>query len=203
MNAHSSDGGARRAGRGDQTNVYYVRNKAVVVPPGYLVVGQIIGVHGLNGELKVELYTDYTERFATGSRLFLGEALEPVTVESMRPHKSNLLVRLAEVEDRDAAESVRGLWLYVTEGDAAVLEEGAYWIHDILGLRVVTADGLEIGVIDDVFATGANDVYVVRPSGTVNQGRDVLLPAIADVVDHVDLAAGVMVIHLLDGLIDV
>jgi len=183
-------------------DTYYVRNQAVVVPAGYMAVGQIVGVHGLYGELKVEAYTDYPERFAAGARLLLGEDLQPVTIETMRPHKSNLLVRLAEIEDRNAAEEVRGLWLYVAETDAAALEEGAYWIHDIVGLRVETAEGQLIGKITDVFPTGSNDVYIVQPAAGVNKGRELLLPAIADVIERVDVAAGVMVIRLLDGLVD-
>jgi 16S rRNA processing protein RimM len=193
----------RKPKRGPQANVYYVRNQAVVVPPGYMAVGQIVGAHGLYGELKVEAYSDFPDRFAPGVTLFLGEDLEPVQVTSMRPHKSNLLVRLEEVGDRNEAEDVRGLWFYVPEAEAAALEEGQYWIHDIIGLQVVTVDGVQIGKITDVMATGANDVYVVHPPTAINQGRDVLLPAIADVVERVDLEKGVMVIRLLEGLIDV
>lgn len=193
----------RTTPRTAQANTYFVRNQAVVVPAGHMAVGQIVGVHGLYGEIKVEAYTDNPDRFAPGVTLLLGEELEPVTVESVRPHKSNLLVRLEEVEDRTAAEDVRGLWLYVAEADAAELEQGAYWIHDIIGLQVVTSDGTAIGKISDVFATGANDVYVVQPAAGVNGGREVLLPALTDVVERVDLPAGIMVIRLPDGLIDV
>lgn len=193
----------RTTPRAAQANTYFVRNQAVVVPAGHMAVGQIVGVHGLYGEIKVEAYTDNPERFAPGVTLLLGEELVPVTVESVRPHKSNLLVRLEEVEDRTAAEDVRGLWLYVAEADAAELEQGAYWIHDIIGLQVVTSDGTAIGKISDVFATGANDVYVVQPAAGVNGGREVLLPALTDVVERVDLPAGIMVIRLPDGLIDV
>lgn len=192
----------RQSQRQASANTYFVRNQAVVVPAGHMAVGQIVGVHGLYGEVKVEAYTDNPERFAPGVTLLMGEELEPVTVESVRPHKNNLLVRLVEVEDRTAAEEVRSLWLYVPEADAATLEEGAYWIHDIIGLQVVTNEGTAIGKISDVFATGSNDVYVVQPAAGVNGGREILLPAIADVVESVDLSAGVMVIRLLDGLID-
>jgi 16S rRNA processing protein RimM len=179
-----------------------VRNQAVVVPKGHLAVGQIVGAHGLTGELRVEAYSDFPARFAPDAVLFLGEQLEPVTVTAVRPHKTNLLLRLEEIEDRNAAEDVRGLWLYVPEAEAAELEEGQYWIHDIIGLQVVTEAGQAIGKITDVLATGANDVYVVRPAAGINGGRDVLLPAIEDVVARVDLPQGIMVIHLLDGLID-
>lgn len=203
MNTQSSDSPSRQPERKRNPNTYYVRNQAVVVPAGYMAVGQIVGAHGLYGELKVETYTDNPNRFAPGVSLLLGEDLEQVTIASVRPHKSNLLVHLEEIEGRTAAEEVRGLWLYVPEADAAILEEGAYWIHDIVGLNVVTNEGLAIGKITDVFATGANDVYIVRPNAGINQGRELLLPAIAEVIERVDLDQGIIIIHLLDGLIDV
>ncbi len=200
---HSAGKPQRAAKRGQQQDVYYVRNQAVVVPPGYLAVGQIVGAHGLNGELKVEAYSDFPERFAPGATLYLGEDLEKVQIATVRPHKTNLLVNLDEIGNRNEAEDVRGLWLYVPEADAAELEEGQYWVHDIIGLQVVTVDGMQVGKITDVMATGANDVYVVRPAGDINGGRDVLLPAIADVVEQVDLQNGLMIVRLLEGLIDV
>jgi 16S rRNA processing protein RimM len=206
MSNKPSDSSARKpSGRADQ-DVYYIRNQAVIVPAGHLAVGQIVGAHGLNGELRVEAYSDFPDRFAPGAVLFMGEELEPVTIASTRPHKTNLLIQLEEVNNRNEAEDVRGLWLYVPQAEAAALEEGQYWIHDIIGLKVVTTDGMQLGTISDVMTTGANDVYVVRQgpgSGSaVNQGRDILLPAIADVVEQVDLEQGIMVIRLLDGLID-
>lgn len=189
---------ARRA----QPTVYYVRNQAVTVPAGYLAVGQVVGVHGLHGELKVEPYTDNPERFAAGNTLLLGDDLEPVTVASMRPHKSNLLVRCAEIDGREAAEDCRGLWFFVAEQDAAALDAGAYWIHDIIGLTVVSDSGETLGKIVDVLATGANDVYVVRPGAGSRLTREWLLPAIEDVIERVDLEHGEMHIRLLEGLLD-
>jgi 16S rRNA processing protein RimM len=134
--------------------------------------------------------------------LQLGETLDKVTVQSARPHKGHLLLKCAEIDDRFAAEDCRELWFYVPETDAAPLEEGAYWIHDIIGLDVVTAEGVRLGQITDLLTTGANDVYVIRPAAGINQGRDLLVPAIADVVIGVDVAQGVMTVHLLDGLLD-
>jgi 16S rRNA processing protein RimM len=204
-NKPSNSPARKSSGRAEQ-DVYYIRNQAVVVPAGHLAVGQIIGAHGLNGELKVEAYSDFPHRFTPGAILFMGEDLEPVTISSTRPHKTNLLIVLEEINNRNEAEDVRGLWLYVPEAEAATLEEGQFWIHDIIGLQVVTTDGMQLGTISDVMTTGANDVYVVRQppdsGATVNQGRDILLPAIADVVEQVDLEQGIMVIRVLDGLLD-
>ena len=181
-----------------QTYTYY--NRPVFIPDGYLIVGRIVGVHGLKGEVKVELHTDFPERFAPGAVMYLGEELTPVTLTSVRPHKGRLLVGLEGVEGRPAAEELRGEWLYIPEEEAKELEEGVYWIHDLLGLTVQTEEGRPLGVIKDVLVTGANDVYVVEVQEGVNQGRDLLIPAIADVVQEVDLERGVMTVRLLPGM---
>lgn len=185
-----------------KSQVYRVRNQEVIVPDGCMAVGHITGVHGLRGEVKVELYTDFPERFAPGEVLLLGVDLDEIEVVGVRPHKQNLLVQFNGVADRTAAESLRNLWLFVRETDAAELEEGVYWIHDIIGLRVVEENGDALGVITDVLATGANDVYVVRRPAGRSPAQDILLPAIPDVVRAVDLAQGVMTVHLLPGLLD-
>jgi 16S rRNA processing protein RimM len=182
--------------------VYRVRNQDVVVPDGCLAVAQIIGVHGLRGEIKLDLYTDFPERFAPGERLMMGVDLTEVELVSVRPHQKFLLIRLQGVDDRTAAEALRGQWLFVDEEEAAELEEGAYWIHDLIGLQVVETSGAPLGVIVDVLITGANDVYVIHPPAGQNAGRDILLPAIPDVIRAVDVPGGVMTVHLIEGLID-
>jgi len=181
--------------------VYHVRNQEVIVPDGYIAVGHIVGVHGLRGEVKVELYTDFPERFAPGETLLMGVDLIEAEIVGVRPHKQNLLVQFDGVTDRTAAESLRNFWLFVPEADAAELAEGVYWIHDIVGLQVVEEGGRRLGVITDVLTTGANDVYVVRPAAGAG-ASDLLLPAIPEVVRAVDLAQGMMTVHLLPGLLD-
>jgi 16S rRNA processing protein RimM len=193
---------ARRPRRPSQ-DVYTLRNQEVIVPAGYLAVGQVIGVHGLRGDIKVELHTDFPERFAPGAVLRMGVDLKPLTVRDARPHKGHLLLRCAEVPDRTAAEALRGTWLFVSEDDAVELEAGAYWIHDIVGLSVETVEGVRLGQISDVLATGANDVYVVQPAPGVNQGRELLIPALEGVIEAVDLARGTMCVRLPEGLLDV
>ncbi len=198
-NSNPSARGPRKARTGQ---VYRIRNQQVVVPNGYLAVGHIIGVHGLRGELKVELYTDFPERFEPGATLFLGTGLEEVTIGQVRPHKGHLLLTIDGITDRTAAEALRGQWLFVDEADAAELEEGEFWIHDIIGLRVETEDGSVLGEVTDVLPTGANDVYIVRPAPGVTREQEILLPAIADVILAVDVAAGTILVRLPDGLID-
>ncbi len=183
--------------------IYYMRNQPVVVPAGCIAVGHIIGVHGLRGEVKVELYTDFPERFVVGAVLMAGEDLAELAIEQVREHKTHLLIKFAGIDNRTAAEELRNLWLFVDEADAAELEEGAYWIHDIIGLDVFTEQGELIGRVTDVLGTGSNDVYVVAAAGDFNRGRDVLLPALDDVILTVDLEQRRMIVHLPDGLLDV
>ena len=181
--------------------VYSVRNQDVLVPDGCMAVGHIVGVHGLRGEVKVELYTDFPDRFAPGVQLMMGVELTEVEIASVRAHQKFLLMRFDGVDDRTAAEKLRGLWLFVDEDDAAELEPGVFWIHDLIGLRVVDDRGAELGDLVDVLVTGANDVYVVRPPSDQRRSQDLLLPAIPEVIKAVDLDAGLMTVSLLEGLL--
>lgn len=185
-----------------QETAYRHRNRTVVIPDGYMAVGHIVKVHGLQGEVKVELHTDFPERFQPGAALFLGDDLAPVEIVTARPHKGHYLLRFAGVHRREEADRLRNLWLFIHEEDAAELDEDTYWIHDLVGLTVETTDGDRIGRIVDVMQTGANDVYLVAPEEGPNQGQELLLPAIADVVQSIDLAAGIMTVALIPGLLD-
>ena len=182
-------------------NTYQYRNREVIVPDEHIAVGVIVNVHGLGGEVKVELHTDFPERFAPGAVLYMGEDLVPVTVVGARPHKGHMLLRLEGVTDRDTAESLRGTWLFVPESEAADLEEDTYWIHDLIGLTVKDEAGTVLGELQDVLVTGANDVYLVKPAPELGV-RELLLPAVASVVLDVDIDEGVMTVSLPPGLIE-
>ena len=180
----------------------------VEVPAGYLAVAYVVGVHGMRGEVKAELYTDFPDRFTPGLTLYVGDKLEQIEVRAARLHKQHILLALAGVSTRDQAEALRGRWLYVDEDDAVLLEEDTYFVHDILGLTVATEEGHELGTVADVIFTGANEVYVVRRPAAQGAAEgapppaDLLLPATDEVVRSVDLAAGRMVVRLLPGLAD-
>jgi len=163
----------------------------------YLAVGRIIGAHGVRGEIKVRQLTDFSERFAVGALLFVeGEPFQREIVSS-RPHKGVMLIKLSGMGDRNAVEILRGKYLFVAREEAMPLEEDEYYEDELVGLVVETTEGDLLGELVEIMWTGANEVYIVQgPRG------EVLIPAIAEVVQEVDLETGVMRVRLLPGLVD-
>lgn len=173
------------------------------VPDGYLAVGRIINAHGIQGEVSVEPYTDFAEeRFVRGQDVLVGDEMEAMEILNARPHKGRWLLQFAEINNRDDVELFRGKWLFIPEADAADLEEDTYFIHQIMGLRVQTVDGTLLGTVKDVLFTGANEVYIINPAEGINAGREVLLPAIGEVIQQVDLETGVITVQLLPGMLE-
>jgi 16S rRNA processing protein RimM len=161
-----------------------------------------VGAHGLRGELTIKLLTDDPHRFGRLERVFIGlEDTEPVpwSLEGYRLHKGRALLRLEGCDDRATAETLRGYLVQVPREEAIPLEEGEYFEHQILGLVVWTRAGERLGIVEEIIFTGANDVYVVRDSAL--DLREILIPAIEDVVLEVDLAAGRLVVDLPQGLV--
>ncbi|MGI5917920.1 MAG: ribosome maturation factor RimM [Anaerolineae bacterium] len=160
------------------------------------MIGQIVAPFGVRGELKVHIESDDPERFALLKKVFLGDALVRYNVISSRLHQGAALLRLEGVTDRNAAEALRGTYVYVEMEDALPLEEGEYYHHQILGLAVRTEGGEDLGRVTDILVTGANDVFVVQgPRG------EVLLPSIADVILEVNLEAGAITVRIPEGLL--
>lgn len=165
-----------------------------------MVVGSIIGAHGIRGEVKVALETSFPERFQRLKSVLIGPPdgsdYQPYRLTASRIHKGNALLTLANVTDRTTAEEMRGLTVAIPADQAMPLGEDEYYVHQIEGLQVYTEEGEHLGEIVEVMFTGANEVYVVRDE----DGVELLLPAIADVVQSVDLDAEKMVVRLLEGL---
>jgi 16S rRNA processing protein RimM len=170
--------------------------------PRFLTVGQVVGVHGVGGELKVALLTQDPHRFGRLERVLVGlEGQEPVPwpLEGYRLHKGHALLKLARCDDRNMAETLRGYLIQVPLEEAIPLEEGEYYEHQILDLDVWTAAGEHLGRVMEIIYTGANEVYVVR--GTGPDRRDLLIPATEEVILEVDLEGGRLVVELLEGLL--
>lgn len=163
----------------------------------YLAVGHVMGAHGVRGEIKIKSLTDFPERFAPGARVFVeGETFQREIV-STRAHKGALLIKFAGLSDRNAVEALKGKYLLVARENAMPLDEDEYYEDELVGLRVESVEGEYLGILAEIIWTGANEVYIVRG----DQG-EVLIPAIADVVQEVDLDAGLMRVTLLPGLLD-
>jgi 16S rRNA processing protein RimM len=164
--------------------------------PRLLAVGRVLRPHGLRGELRVELLTDYPERFALHRLLYLGPTAQPYELEAVRFHKEAALIKLVGCDDRDAAGLLRGQLVQIPMDQAVPLEDGEYYLFQVIGLEVVTDAGESLGRVVEVIDTHANDVYLVRgPRG------EVLLPAIADVVQEIDWEARRIRVTLLPGLL--
>ncbi len=163
-------------------------------------IGVITDTHGLKGEVKVFPMTDDVRRFDVLEDTILvtprGEKVAMVA-ERARYFKNLVILKFKGYDDINDVEKFKKSELYVTRENAIPLEEGEYYLKDLYGLTVRTDEGEELGVIDDIIETGANDVYVVK-----GETGEVLIPNIKQCVLNVDLDAGLMEVHLLDGLRD-
>lgn len=165
-----------------------------------MTVGTIAAPHGVAGEVRVLPATDFPERFRRRRRLYLdGPAPRWAEVQRARLHGSTIILKLAGLEDRDAAAALRGYRVQVPVEEIPPLPEGRYYHFQLLGLAVQTREGAFLGRLEAVYATGANDVYAVRPPGG---GREILIPALRSVVLAVDLEARRMVVVLPPGLLE-
>lgn len=154
-------------------------------------MGRISSAHGVRGEVSVRKLTEVEERFAKGSILLLEDGRR-LTVETARPHQRSLLVKFEQVADRTHAEALRGQVLLVPSDASPDPPEGSFWVHQVVGLEVVTEDGRSLGTIVEVQANPANDLWVTE-SGT-------LLPATRDLVVAVDVEAGRVTVRDMPGL---
>lgn len=164
--------------------------------PLYLSVGFLRRPHGVKGEIVMDVHTDFPERMKSGRKLFIGEERQPVTLTSVRPHQSGLLVKFKGVETPEQAGKFRKQWVYVKKSDLPPLSEGQLYQFELLGFRVVDEDGNPLGELVEILETGANDVYVVRD----DSGREILLPNIPSVILDLEPASRTMRVHLLEGL---
>ena len=166
----------------------------------FVVLGRVSGTHGIRGELKVHSFSDDAETLQRATTVVLrlpGTAGETFAVTKVRSGGKKVLLTLQGFDSINQVEHLVGREVCVTREQLPPLDDGEYYWHDLLGMAVVTTAGESLGVVKDIFATGSNDVYVVR------QGRrEYMIPALDDVVVQIDLAQRVMTISPFDGLLD-
>lgn len=148
-----------------------------------MAVGRVLGAFGLNGELRVQSLTDNPKRFAPRSKLWLGD--QPVTVSASREAQGYVYIRLKGFPDRSAVEPFAQRIIQVPEADLPSLPDGEFYRFQLVGLEAFDANGASLGVVEEVLETGANDVYRLRTP----DAKEVLVPALANVVISVDLEA--------------
>lgn len=165
----------------------------------WATIGKVAAPFGVRGELKVRLLTDIPNRFEQLDVIYAGDDHHPYAIQNVRPYKADMiLLSLRGVNDANVAESLRGADLYIPLDRLAQLPAGSYYQHDIIGLRVFTLDEVYIGTVVDIITTGSNDVYVIKKQ----DGPQVLIPAIKDVITQIDLQKHVMRIDPIPGLLD-
>ncbi len=166
----------------------------------FLRVGVITTTHGLKGEVKVYPTTDSPERFLELDEVILRMANieKTLNIENVRFFKQMVIVKFKGLNRIEDVENFRQAELYVSRENAAHLEEGEYYIGDLIGMEVFTEDGKPFGTLKDVMETGANDVYIID---SIEHG-EVLVPVIKDCILDVNIEEEKMIIHLLPGLID-
>ncbi len=166
----------------------------------YFRVGVIANTHGIKGEVKVFPTTDDANRFKKLKQVYVDLGREKVELEvaGCRFFKNLVIVKFKGIDDINDIEKYKGKDLLVSRENAVPLEEGEYYIADLIDLKVINEDNEEIGVLYDVMQTGANDVYVIN----MTNGKELLLPAIDDCVLDINLEEGYIKIHILDGLLD-
>ena len=165
----------------------------------YFEIGQIVNTSGLKGEIKVKPFTDDITRFELLDTIYISikKELKEFVIQKVRYSKNMVFLKIEGIDTVEEAEKYRNLYLKIHRSNAADLEENSYYIADIIGCKVFTEQNEELGRIEDIFPTGSNDVYVVKSE----DGKQILLPAIKDVIKKVDVKTKTIIIHLLEGLV--
>lgn len=165
----------------------------------YFEIGQIVNTSGLKGVIKVKPFTDDIAKFNNFKTIYISikKELKEFKIEQVRFSKNMVFLKLEGIDTIEEAEDYRNLYLKVKRDKDEELEEGSYYIVDIIGCKVYTDEQKELGKVDDVFSTGSNDVYVVKDE----EGKQILLPAIKEVIKNIDIENKTITVHLLEGLL--
>ena len=164
----------------------------------FFEIGQIVNTFGVKGMVKVYPYTENVKRFEELKKVSLinKNSKKEYEIEEVKYHKNMVLIKFKGVDTVEQAEDLRNFYIQIERKDATPLEEGSYYIADLIGLEVYTDEDEKLGILEDIFNTGSNDVYVVKD----NNGKQILLPGIDEVIKEINLEEGKILVHMLKGL---
>ena len=165
----------------------------------YLEIGQIVNTFGIKGMVKVMPFTENIERFSKMKTVYVKNKKEnkKYEIEEVKYHKNMVLIKFEGIENPEQADLLRNSYLIVDRETEEPLEPGRYYIVDMIGLDVFTDDNEYLGKLEDIYNTGSSDIYVVKNE----LGKQVLLPAIEDVIKNIDMDNKKVIVHLIPGLV--
>lgn len=165
----------------------------------YLEIGQIVNTFGIKGFVKVKPFTDDIDQFNNLKTIYIKNKNSKIEyeIEEAKYHKNMVLLKLKGINTIEQAETLKNSYLLRNREDEKPLEEGTYYIVDLIGLEVYEDNGNFLGNLEDIFNTGSNDIYVVKN----DLGKQILLPAISNVIKEIDMENKKIIVHLIKGLI--
>ena len=165
----------------------------------YIAVGKLTQAHGTGGVLKAISYAGIPERYLEIRTLYVesDQGLTGYVVDGVEAVGPGVLIKLRGVDDRGHAQRLAGSEVFLPESEKIELPEDAWFVHDLIGLEVFDTDGTFVGILEDVLQNNSNDIYLVRDGD-----REVLIPAVSQFVNAIDLDAGRMTVTLIEGMVD-
>ena len=164
-----------------------------------LEVGQIVNTFGIKGFVKIYPFVNDINRFDDLKKIYVKTKNQEneLEIEEVKYQKNMVLIKFKGIETPEDANKLRNSYVLIDRKDAIPLEEGEFFIADLLGLPVFLDTGEKLGVLDDIYNTGSSDIYVVKNE----LGKQYLLPYIDDVIKKIDLENSKIIVHLIEGLI--
>jgi len=165
----------------------------------YFEIGQIVNTSGLKGVVKANLFTDDITKIEDFDKVLIekNKQLIEYVIEEVKYHKNQALIKFKGIDNIDEAELLRNCFIKIHRDSEEKLPQDTYYIVDLIGLEVFSDDNERLGILKDVFPvpSGNHDIYVVETGE-----KDLLLPAIGDVIKNIDIQNNKMIVHLIEGL---
>ena len=164
----------------------------------YFEIGQIVNTFGIKGMVKIKPFTDDINKLDKFKKIYIKKenTKKEYQIEEVKYHKQMVLMKLKGINTPEEADLLRGSYLIINREDEEPLEEGTYYIVDLLESEVYTDEDVLLGKLEDIYNTGSNDIYVVKDE----LGKQVLLPAISDVIKNIDIKNKKITVHIVSGL---